>query len=89
MEFYFYTTPGQSINRLAFPLRVVYDSLPEGVERRYMRVFCALVAAKHQVRIWVDMNEELSICGKETPHPWRALAHIIMVHHASLTIRLK
>jgi hypothetical protein len=56
MEYCFRTSPGQSISRIAFTLRVAYEFLPEGVERQYVREFCALVVAKYRLRIWENIG---------------------------------
>lgn len=57
MEFCFQTFPGQSVNRLGFPLRVAYSFLPEGVEKQYVERLCRFIAKSRNIRWWENMED--------------------------------
>ena len=62
MESYIRTIPGGLINRLAFPLRVAYDALPEGgIERKFVEDVFHLVEEKFKLRLWGSMIPEISM----------------------------
>ncbi|KIM97187.1 hypothetical protein OIDMADRAFT_168934 [Oidiodendron maius Zn] len=61
MEYYIRTVPGNMINRMAFPLRVAYDSLPErSLERRYIEEVFRLVARRNALRAWGKYIPDIS-----------------------------
>jgi hypothetical protein len=53
MEYYIGAVPGNMVNRMAFPLRVAYDALPErGGERAFVREVWKLVERRNRLRAW-------------------------------------
>jgi len=53
MEYYIRNVPGNHINRMAFPLRVAFDALPEAsVERRFVGEVFHLVRRRHTLKSW-------------------------------------
>jgi hypothetical protein len=61
MEYYIRNVPGNMINRMAFPLRVAYDALPEGgVERRFVAETFQLVQRKNHLRSWGKLMVDVS-----------------------------
>jgi hypothetical protein len=61
MEYYIRNVPGNMINRMAFPLRVAYDALPErGVERRFVAETFQLVQRKNYLRSWGKLMADVS-----------------------------
>jgi hypothetical protein len=65
LEYYIRTVPGNMINRLAFPIRVAYDSLPEDshLERRFIGEVFQLVERKKALKSWGEYNPGLSTKG--------------------------
>ena len=65
MEYYIRTVPGNMINRMAFPLRVTYDILPEGgIERRYVGEVFQLVQRKKMLNSWGKFIPDISTSAK-------------------------
>lgn len=61
MEYFIRAVPGNMINRMAFPLRVTYDSLPEGCEeRRFIEEVFFLVERKNALRSWGKFIPDIS-----------------------------
>ncbi|PGH00861.1 hypothetical protein AJ80_09113 [Polytolypa hystricis UAMH7299] len=61
IEYFVRNSPGSVVNRLAFPLRVAYDALPEGnIERDYVATIFHLVERKFNLRLWGSMIPEIS-----------------------------
>ena len=53
IEYYIRAVPGNMINRLAFPLRVAYDSLPgQSLERGFIEAVFQFVERKKALRSW-------------------------------------
>jgi hypothetical protein len=61
MEYYIRAVPGNMVNRMAFPLRVAYDSLPErALERKYIEEVFELVERKNALRAWGKFVPDIS-----------------------------
>ncbi|ODH30044.1 hypothetical protein ACO22_03644 [Paracoccidioides brasiliensis] len=61
MEYFIRKSPGKLINRMAFPLRVAFDVLPEsGVEREYVVKIFRLVNDRHKLKLWGTTIPEIS-----------------------------
>jgi hypothetical protein len=61
MEYYIRAVPGNMINRMAFPLRVAYDSLPErSIERRFVEEVFYLVERKNALKSWGKFMPDIS-----------------------------
>jgi hypothetical protein len=61
MEYYIRAVPGNMINRMAFPLRVAYDSLPErSLERKYIKEVFQLVERRNALRAWGKFVPDIS-----------------------------
>jgi len=53
MEYYIRNVPGNHINRMAFPLRIAFDALPEAsLERRFVGEVFHLVRRRHTLKSW-------------------------------------
>lgn len=62
LEYYIRNVPGNMINRLAFPIRVAYDSLPEEslLEKRFIQEVFQLVERRKALKSWGVYNPGLS-----------------------------
>jgi hypothetical protein len=61
MEYYIRAVPGNMINRMAFPLRVAYDSLPQrSLERKYIEGVFQSVERKNALRAWGKYIPDIS-----------------------------
>ena len=61
MKYYIQSVPGNMINRMAFPLRVAFDTFSEGdMERRYIGAVFQLVQRKNMLRSWGKFMPDIS-----------------------------
>lgn len=61
LEWYIRTAPGNMINRLAFPVRVAWESFPEqGPERQFITEVLQFVEKRHALGLWGSAMPELS-----------------------------
>lgn len=61
MEYYIRAVPGNMINRMAFPLRVAYDSLPPtSLEKKFIEGVFQLVERKNALRSWGKYIPDIS-----------------------------
>ncbi|KAG4417473.1 hypothetical protein IFR04_009356 [Cadophora malorum] len=61
MKYYIQTVPGNMINRMAFPLRVAFDTFSEGdMERRYSGAVFQLVQRKNMLKSWGKFMPDIS-----------------------------
>ncbi|KAL5342134.1 hypothetical protein BJX70DRAFT_357042 [Aspergillus crustosus] len=61
LEWYILTSPGNMINRLAFPVRVAWEALPDGgPERQFLYEVLKLVEKRHSLGLWGSGMAELS-----------------------------
>lgn len=61
LEWYILTAPGNMINRLAFPVRVAWETFPaKGPERQFIREVFKLVDKRHALGLWGSAMPELS-----------------------------
>ncbi|PGH10723.1 hypothetical protein AJ79_05314 [Helicocarpus griseus UAMH5409] len=61
MEYFIRHIPGKLVNRVAFPLRVAFDVLPElGVEREYVVDVFRLVNDRYKLKLWGTTIPEIS-----------------------------
>ncbi|KKK25976.1 hypothetical protein AOCH_000978 [Aspergillus ochraceoroseus] len=61
LEWYILTSPGNMINRLAFPVRVAWEAFPSGgPERKYLYEVLKLVEKRHSLGLWGSGMSELS-----------------------------
>ncbi|KAH7357297.1 hypothetical protein BKA65DRAFT_496644 [Rhexocercosporidium sp. MPI-PUGE-AT-0058] len=61
MRYYIQTVPGNMINRMAFPLRVAFDTFSEGdLERRYIGAVFQLVQRKNMLKSWGKFMPDIS-----------------------------
>ncbi|KAL6235067.1 hypothetical protein BDW75DRAFT_230664 [Aspergillus navahoensis] len=68
LEWYILKSPGNMINRLAFPVRVAWEAFPEGgPERRFLWEVLKLVEKRHSLALWGSGMEELSVRQKSPP----------------------
>lgn len=61
LEWYILTSPGNMINRLAFPVRVAWEALPDhGPERKFLYEVLKLVDKRHSLALWGGGMEDIS-----------------------------
>ncbi|KAL4864429.1 hypothetical protein BDV12DRAFT_176200 [Aspergillus spectabilis] len=61
LEWYILTSPGNMINRLAFPVRVAWEAFPDGgPERKFLYEVLKLVEKRHSLGLWGSGMAELS-----------------------------
>ncbi|OJJ29764.1 hypothetical protein ASPWEDRAFT_46512 [Aspergillus wentii DTO 134E9] len=61
LEWYILTAPGNMINRLAFPVRVAWEGLPDGgPEQEFMVKVLKLVEQRHSLGLWGGKMREFS-----------------------------
>ncbi|OJD11563.1 hypothetical protein AJ78_07686 [Emergomyces pasteurianus Ep9510] len=61
MEYFIRTIPGTLVNRMAFPLRVAFDVMPESsVEREYIVNIFRLVNDRYKLKLWGTTIPEIS-----------------------------
>ncbi|KAL3448123.1 hypothetical protein BJX65DRAFT_317692 [Aspergillus insuetus] len=61
LEWYILKSPGNMINRLAFPVRVAWEAFPDGgPERKFLYAVLKLVEKRHSLALWGGGMEELS-----------------------------
>ncbi|KAL2816502.1 hypothetical protein BJX63DRAFT_137456 [Aspergillus granulosus] len=61
LEWYILKSPGNMINRLAFPTRVAWEALPDGgPERKFLFAVLKLVEKRHHLALWGNGMEEIS-----------------------------
>ncbi|KAL4804709.1 hypothetical protein BDV18DRAFT_161802 [Aspergillus unguis] len=61
LEWYILTSPGNMINRLAFPVRVAWEALPDrGPERKFLYAVLKLVEKRHSLGLWGGGMEDIS-----------------------------
>ncbi|RDW68937.1 Zn(II)2Cys6 transcription factor domain-containing protein [Aspergillus mulundensis] len=68
LEWYILKSPGNMINRLAFPVRVAWEAFPDGgPERRFLWEVLKLVEKRHSLALWGSGMEELSVRHNSPP----------------------
>ncbi|KLJ05325.1 hypothetical protein EMPG_11197 [Blastomyces silverae] len=61
MEYFICKIPGNLVNRMAFPLRVAFDVMPESsLERRYIIDIFRLVNDRYKLKLWGTTIPEIS-----------------------------
>ncbi|KAK2808513.1 hypothetical protein FQN50_004722 [Emmonsiellopsis sp. PD_5] len=61
IEYFIRESPGKIINRMAFPLRVAFDALPEAsAEREYVVDIFRLVNDRYKLKLWGTTIPEIS-----------------------------
>jgi hypothetical protein len=61
IEYYIRNVPGNMINRMAFPLRVAYDSLPQGsLQRQFVERIFYLVEYRNSLKSWGKFIPDIS-----------------------------
>ncbi|KAK2802919.1 hypothetical protein FQN51_004182 [Onygenales sp. PD_10] len=61
IEYFIRESPGKIINRMAFPLRVAFDALPEAsAEREYVVEIFRLVNDRYKLKLWGTTIPEIS-----------------------------
>ncbi|KAL4905505.1 hypothetical protein BDW74DRAFT_17518 [Aspergillus multicolor] len=75
LEWYILKSPGNMINRLAFPVRVAWEAFPDGgPERRFLWEVLKLVEKRHSLALWGSGMEELSVRHNSPPRATRPTA---------------
>ncbi|KAL3458286.1 hypothetical protein BJX64DRAFT_226091 [Aspergillus heterothallicus] len=68
LEWYILNSPGNMINRLAFPVRVAWEAFPDGgPERKFLFDVLKLVEVRHSLALWGGGMEEISSRYKSPP----------------------
>ncbi|KAL4972937.1 hypothetical protein BDW66DRAFT_162494 [Aspergillus desertorum] len=68
LEWYILKSPGNMINRLAFPVRVAWEAFPDGgPERKFLWEVLKLVEKRHSLALWGSGMEELSARHNSPP----------------------
>ncbi|CBF80680.1 hypothetical protein AN8501.2 [Aspergillus nidulans FGSC A4] len=68
LEWYILKSPGNMINRLAFPVRVAWEAFPDGgPERRFLWEVLKLVEKRHSLALWGSGMAELSVRHNSPP----------------------
>lgn len=68
LECYLRRSPGNMINRLAFPVRVAWEAFPPvGPEREFMMQVFHYVEQKHGLRLWGSGLPELTVRARPAP----------------------
>ncbi|KAL5041962.1 hypothetical protein BDW71DRAFT_200958 [Aspergillus fruticulosus] len=68
LEWYILKSPGNMINRLAFPVRVAWEAFPDGgPERKFLWEVLKLVEKRHSLALWGSGMEELSVRHNSPP----------------------
>ncbi|KAL4946562.1 hypothetical protein BDV06DRAFT_87285 [Aspergillus oleicola] len=61
LEWYILMSPGNMINRLAFPVRVAWEAFPDlGPERKFLFQVLKLVEKRHSLALWGGGMEDIS-----------------------------
>ncbi|KAL2823833.1 hypothetical protein BDW59DRAFT_173282 [Aspergillus cavernicola] len=61
LEWYILNSPGNMINRLAFPVRVAWEAFPDGgPERKFLHEVLKLVEKRHSLGLWGSGMAEIS-----------------------------
>ncbi|PGH29684.1 hypothetical protein GX50_07569 [[Emmonsia] crescens] len=61
MEYFIRKVPGNLVNRMAFPLRVAFDAMPDSsVEREYIVDIFRLVNDRYKLKLWGTTIPEIS-----------------------------
>ncbi|KAL4924860.1 Zn(II)2Cys6 transcription factor domain-containing protein [Aspergillus undulatus] len=61
LEWYILMSPGNMINRLAFPVRVAWEAFPDrGPERKFLFQVLKLVEMRHSLGLWGGGMEDIS-----------------------------
>ncbi|KAI9368339.1 hypothetical protein BJX61DRAFT_229250 [Aspergillus egyptiacus] len=61
LEWYILMSPGNMINRLAFPVRVAWESFPDaGPERKFLYEVLQLVDKRHSLALWGGGMDDIS-----------------------------
>lgn len=68
VEWYILRSPGNMINRLAFPVRAAWEAFPDGgPERQFIREVLSLVEKRHSLALWGTDMQQLSPRANSPP----------------------